>query len=101
MGGIDTVDAPEWRRCGLTQGERYEVRVRSRCTNLRSHTWSPWSAAGTALVPEPEPEPVGIGAVTAAAFEVSPNPAPDQWPGQQHPQTPGGVRGGLTPPRPP
>ena len=27
VGGIDTVDAPEWRRCGLTQGERYEVRV--------------------------------------------------------------------------
>ena len=75
VGGIDTVDTPEWRRCGLTQGERYEVRVRSRCTNLRSHTWSPWSAGGTALVPEPEPEPVGIGAVTAAAFEVSPNPA--------------------------
>ena len=62
---IDTVDACHWRYCGLPDGASYSIKVRSRCTNLNSYSWSDWNNA------------TGVGIAPVAAdspFRVSPNP---------------------------
>ena len=62
---IDTVDACHWRYCGLPDGASYSIKVRSRCTNLNSYSWSDWNNAN------------GVGITPVAAdspIHVSPNP---------------------------
>ena len=62
---IDTVDACHWRYCGLPDGASYSIKVRSRCTNLNSYSWSDWNNV------------TGVGIAPVAAdspFRVSPNP---------------------------
>ena len=66
---VDTVDSCRWQRCGLNPERSYTVRVRSRCDNLQTHTWSNWSEAVTAVPLS------GINAVPATDFTLTPNPA--------------------------
>ncbi len=66
----DTVDACHWEHCGLDPNQNYSVCLRSRCTNIRSYAWSPWSHATTT-------DTTGVAGVAAADRQVglSPNPA--------------------------
>lgn len=61
---LDTVTACRWQYCGLPAGVSYQISVRSRCTNLRSYTWSAWNS------------PIDIGLKPAAdiPLRISPNP---------------------------
>ncbi|MCR5444253.1 MAG: T9SS type A sorting domain-containing protein [Bacteroidales bacterium] len=64
---LDTVDSCRWHYCELPAGAQYELAVRSRCTNLKSYSWSPWH----------RPIDINVGISQAAAeasFRVSPNP---------------------------
>jgi len=62
---LDTVNACHWQYCALPAGTPYQIGVRSRCTNLRSYSWSKWNA----------PIDVSIKAVVPEeTFVVAPNP---------------------------
>lgn len=62
---VDTVGRCRWQYCGLPDGAAFQVSVRSRCTNLRSYSWSKWSS----------PIDVGVeAAVLDRPLRVSPNP---------------------------
>ena len=39
----ETVDTNYWHYCGLIPNYTYEIKIRSRCTNLYSYSWSEWS----------------------------------------------------------
>ena len=68
---FDTVDSCRWRHCGLPAGTPYNISVRSRCTNLNSYTWSPWSGGADI------PDPMAVATPEGVHFTVAPNPARD------------------------
>ena len=69
---LQPTDTNYWEYCSLTPGRRYTVRLRSRCDNLYSHSWSDWGE------PVSFGENHGIEAVTEPAVSVVPNPAADR-----------------------
>ena len=69
---LQPTDTNYWEYCSLTPGRRYTVRLRSRCDNLYSHSWSDWGE------PVSFGENQGIEAVTEPAVSVVPNPAADR-----------------------
>ena len=69
---LQPTDTNYWEYCNLTPGRRYTVRLRSRCDNLYSHSWSDWGE------PVSFGENHGIEAVTEPAVSVVPNPAADR-----------------------
>ena len=69
---LQPTDTNYWEYCNLTPGRRYTVRLRSRCDNLYSHSWSDWGE------PVSFGENHGIEAVTEPEVSVVPNPAADR-----------------------
>ena len=69
---LQPTDTNYWEYCNLTPGRRYTVRLRSRCDNLYSHSWSDWGE------PVSFGENQGIEAVTEPEVSVVPNPAADR-----------------------
>ena len=69
---LQPTDTNYWEYCSLTPGRRYTGRLRSRCDNLYSHSWSDWGE------PVSFGENQGIEAVTEPAVSVVPNPAADR-----------------------
>jgi hypothetical protein len=67
---IDTVNRCLWRR-NVFDTTSYTISVRSRCTNLRSLTWSDWCTTvkgdTTAAIPNPQLSPL--------TFHLYPNPS--------------------------
>ena len=41
----ETVDTNYWHYCGLIPNFTYEIKIKSRCNNLYSYSWSEWSPA--------------------------------------------------------
>lgn len=68
----DTVDTCRWQRCGLSADKRYTVRVRSRCDNLRTYSWSAWSEAAVV-----NPMAGIVDIESNASFRLYPNPTKD------------------------
>ena len=69
----ETVDTNYWHYCGLIPNYTYEIKIRSRCTNLYSYSWSEWSPA----VQTGHYTPQSLESPQDVDVTIVPNPATD------------------------